>query len=89
MKIRDPLRVLLYPHFAEKSANMVELENKLVFIVNKKATKKQIKNAVEDLFKVKVKKVNIEITNKGYKKAYIKLEPEFNASDIASKLGMV
>ena len=41
------------------------------------------------LFKVKVKKVNIEITNKGYKKAYIKLEPEFNASDIASKLGMV
>jgi large subunit ribosomal protein L23 len=86
---RDPWKVLSFPHLAEKSMNMVEFDNKLTFIVRKKATKNEIRQAVEDLFDVKVIKVQTEITPKGVKKAYAKLSPENSASEIASRLGMV
>ncbi len=81
--------VLIHPQLAEKSMNMVEMENKLVFIVRRNATKAQIKREFEETFNVKVNKVNVEITPKGQKKAYIKLSPEHSAEDIASRLGML
>ena len=81
--------ILVYPHLTEKSMNMVELENKLVFIVNKKANKNEIKEAVENEFDVKVEWVRTEITTRGQKKAFIKISPGFSAADIASKLGMI
>ncbi|GEM_PF-54030 len=85
----NPWKILMYPHLAEKSINMVELENKLVFIVNKKANKGNIKEAVEKGFDVKVLSVKTEITRKGQKKAYIKLGPDHSAADIATRLGMI
>ena len=86
---KDAWNVLMYPQLAEKSMNMVELENKLVFVVNKKATKEEIKEAIESKFKVRVIKVNVEVTRKGEKKAYIKLHPDDSAADIASRMGML
>jgi large subunit ribosomal protein L23 len=88
-KTYDPWKILIYPHLAEKSMNLVEVENKLVFIVNKKADKKQIKEAIEKGFDVKVEKVSTEITARGKKKAYIKLDSKYLASDIASRLGIL
>jgi large subunit ribosomal protein L23 len=89
LKGKDPWKILKYPHLAEKSMNMVEFDNKLTFVVKKDAKKAQIKEAVENLFDVKVIKVQTEITPKGVKKAYAKLGPEYSASEIASRLGMV
>ena len=86
---RDPWKVLKFPHLAEKSMNMVEFDNKLTFIVKREATKIQIKEAVENLFDVKVLSVQTEVTPKGAKKAYAKLSPDNSASEIASRLGMV
>jgi large subunit ribosomal protein L23 len=57
-----------------------------VFIVDKSATKHDIKKAVEELYGVKVAAVNTMISLKGKKKAYVKLKPEYKASDIATKL---
>jgi len=88
-KVKDVCSILVYPHLTEKSMNMVELENKLVFIVNKKAKKSEIKEAIESEFEVKVEWVKTEITTRGQKKAFIKINPEFSAADIASKLGMI
>ena len=85
----DPWQVLHYPHLAEKSMNMVELENKLIFVVRRNAKKEQVKEAVEKGFGVKVLAVNIMITRKGHKKAYIKLAPGYSAADIATRLGMI
>ncbi len=85
----NPWKTLLYPHLAEKSMNMVELENKLVFLVKRDSTRAQIKEAVEKGFKVKVISVNMMITRKGIKKAYVKLSPDSMASDIASRMGMI
>jgi large subunit ribosomal protein L23 len=86
---KDVWDVLVHPHLAEKSMNMVEIENRLVFIVDKKADKKTIKEVIEKEFNVKVDSVRTERTTRGQKKAYVKINPEYSAADIASKFGMI
>jgi len=78
--------VLLYPITTEKAIGMIELENKIVFVVDKRATKNDVREAVEKLFAVKVEAVNSLITPKGEKRAYVKLAEGFKADDIAAKL---
>lgn len=78
-----------HPYLTEKSITLVEKENKITFVVERKATKQQIKEAFEKIFEVKVERINTEITLDGMKKAFIKLKPEFKAGDIAVKLGIV
>ncbi|RJS69789.1 50S ribosomal protein L23 [Candidatus Bathyarchaeota archaeon] len=85
----DPYDVILYPVMTEAASLLVESENKLVFIVNMKATKHEIKRAVEELYDVKVEKVNLLITPKGQKKAFVKLHPDYKAVDVAIKLGIL
>ena len=68
---------------------MVEKENKLVFMVDLKASKIDVRNAVQQLYEVKVMNVNIQITPNGEKKAYVKLHPDYKAADIAIKLGIL
>ncbi|MEM0015227.1 MAG: 50S ribosomal protein L23 [Zestosphaera sp.] len=73
----------------EKALTLVERENTLVFIVELKATKHQIREAIEKLFSVKVEEVRTAITMEGEKKAYVKLKPEYKASEVATKLGLI
>jgi large subunit ribosomal protein L23 len=73
----------------ESASLMVERDNKLMFIVNLKAGKSDVKKAVEQLYEVKVDKVNVLITPQGEKKAFVKLKPEYKASDVAIKLGIL
>ena len=87
--LQDPWKIIIAPHLSEKNINLVESENKLVFIVNEKSNKKQVKWAVEKLFEVKVKSVNIINDMKNRKKAFVKLAPDYVALDIATKLGMM
>ncbi|HDM23617.1 MAG: 50S ribosomal protein L23 [Thaumarchaeota archaeon] len=82
-----PEDVIVRLVLTEKSFRLMEKENKLTFIVRREATKKDIKRAIESLYKVKVDKVNTLITIRGEKKAYVKLSPEHSAIDLASKLG--
>lgn len=49
--------VLVRPIITEKSSKAAEL-NKLTFAISPRATKQDVKNAVETLFKVEVTKVN-------------------------------
>lgn len=58
MKI-DIHDVILQPLITERSTDLRESMNKVVFIVNPHANKHQIKHAVEETLKVKVVKVNI------------------------------
>jgi ribosomal protein L23 len=67
----------------------MEAENKLIFVVDRKAKKTQIKEAVEKAFNVKVLKVNTMISNKGIKKAYILLSIDTPAIDVATQLGLM
>jgi ribosomal protein uL23 len=81
-------KLLKYPLSTEKSLRIMEAQNQLVFIVDLKATKIQIKSEFEKMFKAKVKAVNTVIT-KGKKKAYITISKETPALDIATQLGMM
>ena len=73
----------------ESASLMVEKDNKLMFIVNLKAGKSDVKKAVEQLYEVKVDKVTVIITPQGKKKAFVKLKPDYQASDVAIKLGIL
>ena len=80
--------VLQAPIISEKSTNAAELANQFVFKVQKAATKKQVKSAVEMMFDVEVDSVQV-LNVKGkqkrfgrtlgqrsdWKKAYVKLKP--------------
>ncbi len=85
----DPYSVILYPLMTESASLMVEKENKLVFMVDLKAGKSDVRKAVEQLYEVKVEVVNIQITPSGEKKAFVKLHPDYKAADIAIKLGIL
>jgi large subunit ribosomal protein L23 len=81
--------ILKYPIKTEKAVGLIELQNKIIFVVDKAATKKQIAEEVERLYEVKVAAVNTLITPKGDKRAYVKLQKGFNADDIAMKLKII
>ncbi len=83
------MTVILYPLISEKAVQLINTQNTIVFIVEKKATKSQIRREVEELYNVKVKKVNTLITPDGKKKAYVKLAEGYDATEIAAKLGVI
>lgn len=81
--------VIKYPLSTEKSIRLMESENKLVFVVNKKSTKKEIKKAIEQIFKVEVVEVNTFINPEGEKRAYVKFSQKNPAIDIATQMGLM
>jgi large subunit ribosomal protein L23 len=85
----DPYDVILYPLMTESSSLMVEKENKLVFMVNLRANKSDVRKAVERLYEVRVAGVHVLVTSTGEKKAFVKLHPDFKAVDIAIRLGIL
>ncbi|MCK4475224.1 MAG: 50S ribosomal protein L23 [Methanophagales archaeon] len=74
---------------SEKAALMVDSENKLQFIVDIRANKREIKSEVERVFETPVKSVRTMITFKGEKKAIIELEEEGKAKEIGTSLGIL
>lgn len=84
----EPMEVIIHPEVTEKAMKLVEVENKLIFVVNLKSTKRDIQEAVEKLYEVKVADVNTLVTPKGLKRAYVKLTPEFKADEVATKMGI-
>jgi large subunit ribosomal protein L23Ae len=85
----DEHSVLRYPLTTESAMKKIEDNNTLVFIVNTKANKKQIKDAVMTLYQIICQKVNTLIRPDGTKKAYVRLPRDVDALDIASKIGII
>ena len=84
-----PFEIILFPLITEKAVGIIEKENKLSFIVNKQASKAEVKKAVETLYKVKVDKIRTIRDMKGRKKAIVQINKEFKAQDIAMRLGVI
>jgi len=85
----NPHDVIQYPVMTEVASRILETENKLVFVVDKRATKADVKRAVEELYEVVVSGVNMVVTSKGQKKAFVTLHPNYKAVDVAIKLGIL
>ncbi|MEG3224046.1 MAG: 50S ribosomal protein L23 [Methanobacteriales archaeon Met13] len=84
----DPYSIIIKPHLTEKSMNAIDQNNELTFVIRRIADKEQVKSAIEELYEVKVKGVNTQITSRGIKLAYVKLSEEDIAEDIAVKMGV-
>lgn len=55
--MKSPREVIISGKLTEKGNKLRTSENKYIFVVDKNCNKLEIKMAVEDLFKVKVKRV--------------------------------
>ena len=63
--------------------------NTLVFILAVKANKQQIKQAVKKLYDTDMAKVNTMIRPDGKKKTYVQLVLDYDALDVANKIGVI
>ncbi len=81
--------IIKYPVSTEKAIRLMESDNKLVFVVDAKARRPEIKSALEEMFAIKIEKVNILIDREGNKRAIVRLAPESVALDVATNLGMM
>ena len=66
-----------------------EDSNTLVFVVDVNTNKHQIKQAVKNLCDIDPDKVNALIRPDGEKKAYGPLVPDYDALDVANKIGVI
>ena len=67
----------------------IEDNNTLVFIVDVKSNKRQIKAAVKELYEISALKVNTLIRPDGQKKAYVRLTQDYDALDVANRIGII
>ena len=81
-------KIILKPYITEKTFAMVENESKICFIVKRDASKPQIAEAVNILYKEKATNVNTARTIYG-KKAFVQFETTAKARDLATKIGML
>jgi len=81
--------VVKYPLLSEDAVTLLESENKITFMVDLQSDKHDIKRAVQELYEVKVRDVKTLITPEGEKKAFVRLMPDFKASDLAVRLGIL
>ncbi len=81
--------IVSHPLSTEKSIRMMESENKLIFVVERKASKQEIKSELEKIFSAKILKIRTLIDKNGKKRAYITFSSETPALDIATKMGMM
>ncbi|WP_292371068.1 50S ribosomal protein L23 [Methanoregula sp. UBA64] len=83
------MSTLKHPFVTEKAMVSLENENKIQFLVDRQATKKDIKRDIEKAFDQKVKKVHTVMTMHGEKKAVISFENDKAAEEILSRLGIM
>ncbi|CDJ58021.1 ribosomal protein L23a, putative [Eimeria maxima] len=81
--------VLQQPITTESAMKKIEEINTLVFICHPSANKNNIKKAIKDTYGVDTQKVNTLIRMDGKKKAYVRLSPEYDALDVANKIGII
>ncbi|OBS77703.1 hypothetical protein A6R68_19907, partial [Neotoma lepida] len=85
----DHYAIIRFPLTTRSAMKKIEDNNTLVFIVDVKTNDHQIKQAVRRLYDIDVVKVNTLIRPDGEKKAYIQLAPDYDALDVANKIGII
>ena len=85
----DKYAIIKYPLSTESAIKTIEDNNTLVFIVDRRSNKPMIKKACQDLYNIKVKRVNTLVRPDGLKKAYVVLSSDQDALDVANKIGIM
>ncbi|XP_068923633.1 large ribosomal subunit protein uL23-like [Petaurus breviceps papuanus] len=85
----DHSAIMKFPLTTESAMKKTEDNNTLVFLVDVKANKRQIQQAVKKLYDIYVAKVDTLIRPDGEKKVYVCLAPDYDALDVANKIGII
>jgi len=85
----DKYAVLKYPLCTESAMKQIEDNNTLTFIVDLKASKRHIAEAVKKMYEIDVVKVNTLIRPDGLKKAYVRLTSDQEALEVANTIGII
>jgi len=88
MELEEAFDIIKRPHVTEKTYNLSNVQNEVVFLVRGDATKGMIKEALRKLYEVKVQSIRT-MRDKNGKKAYVRLDSASKASDLLSKLGVM
>ena len=78
-----------FPLTTESAMKKIEDNNTLVFIVDIKSNKRQIKASVKELYDIEALKVNTLVRPDGQKKAYVRLTQDYDALDVANRIGII
>merc|ERR1711871_851062 len=81
----DRYQILKYPLTTESAMKKIEENNTLVFIIDVRASKVQIKK----MYDIDTQKINTLIRPDGHKKAYVRLTQDYDALDVANKIGII
>ena len=85
----DQFAVIKYPLNTESAMRKIEDQNTLVFLCDVRANKYHIRDAIKKMYEVKCEKINTLIRPDGLKKAFVRLSRDVDASEIASKIGLL
>ncbi|CAG9760658.1 unnamed protein product [Ceutorhynchus assimilis] len=85
----DAYNIIKYPLTTEAAMKKIEDNNTLVFLVHTRSNKNHIRAAVKKLYDINVAKVNTLIRPDGKKKAYVRLARDYDALDVANKIGII
>ncbi|EFN67039.1 60S ribosomal protein L23a [Camponotus floridanus] len=85
----DAFNIIKFPLTTEAAMKKIEDNNTLVFIVHTSANKYHIKASIKKLYDVDVAKVNTLMRPDGKKKAYVRLTRDYDALDVANKIGII
>lgn len=80
-------RIILHAYVTEKSMDEMERQNKLEFVVDRRANRSEIRRAVEQTYQCKVSKITTKMVPSG-KIATVRFAKEFSAEDIGSRAGV-
>lgn len=84
----EAARIIIRPYVTERTFEMVEAESKICFLVKRTATKHEIAEAINVLYRKEALDVNTSRTVYG-KKAFVKFENSEKARDLATDIGML
>jgi len=86
--LTDPFNIILHPWVTEKTLQIMEEQNKLDFVVNRRATKADVIWAVEQLYNAKAERVTTRIMKEG-KHAVVKFAKGYSAEEIGMNIGIL
>lgn len=79
-----------FPLTTESAMKMIEEKNTFVFNVDQHATKHSIKLAIKKLYDIKTVKINtLNCISKNTEKAFVKLAANYDALNLANKIGII
>ncbi|KAG9391654.1 Ribosomal protein L25/L23 [Carpediemonas membranifera] len=85
----DKFNILRFPVTTEAAMKMVEDENTIVFLVDRRANKGAIAQAFKSCYEISPARVNTLIKPDGSKKAFVRIPAGTAAVDVASKVGLL